>query len=171
MYFVPCAAQCATQNFLYFIPKRILMLKSLFKKWFASPNEENKAIKIVVIDDLESNRVFFRRVLEKRGYTVLTANTGEQGLAVVKQEQPKIVLLDFMMPGMRGPDVCKAIKNNQSTKDIPVLFLTSVDSPTDIIACYEQGAENFLTKPIQAGELIKNVEMILEDYKDPQHPK
>ncbi len=142
------------------------MLSDFFKSFFPRREEDRKKIKIVVIDDLGTNRTFFQRILEKRGYTVLTACSGEEGIPLVKKEKPKLVLLDFVMPGMRGPEVCKAIKTDQTTKDVPVLFLTSVDTPTDIIACYEQGAENFLTKPIQAGELIKHVEMILEDYKD-----
>jgi two-component system cell cycle response regulator len=142
------------------------MFKNIFKKFFSSNNEERKGIKIVVIDDLGTNRTFFQRVLEKRGYTILTAISGEDGIPLVKKEMPDLVLLDFVMPGMQGPEVCKAIKTDKATKDVPVLFLTSVDAPTDIIACYEQGAENFLTKPIQAGELIKHVEMILDDYKD-----
>lgn len=142
------------------------MLKNFFKNLFSPNNQERKKTKIVVIDDLGTNRMFFQRVLEKRGYTVLTANSGEDGIPLVQKEMPSLVLLDFVMPGMKGPEVCKAIKTDKGTKDVPVLFLTSVDAPTDIIACYEQGAENFLTKPIQAGELIKHVEMILDDYKD-----
>ncbi|GEM_PF-353497 len=145
------------------------MFKIFWQKLFPS-REDNKNVKIVVIDDLETNRTFFQRVLEKRGYTVFTAVNGEEGLPLVRKETPKLVLLDFMMPGMQGPQVCKAIKDDERTKDIPVLFLTSVDNPTDIIACYEQGAENYLTKPIQAGELIKHVEMILEDYRDTKKP-
>lgn len=142
------------------------MFRNIFKKFFFSRNNDRKKTKIVVIDDLGTNRTFFQRVLEKRGYTVLTAVNGEDGIQLVRKEQPKLVLLDFVMPGMKGPEVCKLIKSTPETKDVPVLFLTSVDAPTDIIACYEQGAENFLTKPIQAGELIKHVEMILDDYKD-----
>lgn len=146
------------------------MFEDFFKKIFPSRDEDRKKVKIVIIDDLGTNRAFFQRVLEKRGYTVMTAVSGEDGIPLVKKEKPNIVLLDFVMPGMKGPDVCKAIKTNQETKDVPVLFLTSVDAPTDIIACYEQGAENFLTKPIQAGELVKHVEMILDDYKE-EHKK
>jgi CheY-like chemotaxis protein len=140
-------------------------MSGFFKNWFG-PKSDNHHIKIVVVDDVEINRTFFKRVLEKRGYTVLTAINGPEGLELIRKEQPKLVLLDFVMPGMKGPEVCKIIKMGETTKDIPVLFLTSVDAPTDIIECYEQGAENFLTKPIQAGELVKHVEMILEDYKD-----
>jgi len=146
------------------------MADSLFKKWFG-PKEDNQHIKIVIVDDVETNRVFFRKVLEKRGYTVLTATNGLEGIELIRKEQPKLVLLDFVMPGMKGPEVCRIIKMEDQTKDIPVLFLTSVDAPTDIIECYDEGAENFLTKPIQADELIKHVEMILEDYKDPQKKK
>ncbi|MBL8013925.1 MAG: response regulator [Candidatus Omnitrophica bacterium] len=142
------------------------MFKSLFKKLFPPRNEDRKKVKIVIIDDLGTNRTFFQRVLEKRGYTIFTAISGEDGVPLVQKEKPHLVLLDFVMPGMKGPEVCKMIKMNQTTKDVPVLFLTSVDAPTDIIACYEQGAENFLTKPIQAGELVKHVEMILDDYKE-----
>ena len=147
------------------------MFGNFFKKLFSSNKEERKNTKIVVIDDLGTNRRFFQRVLEKRGYTVFTAISGEDGIPLVRNEKPSLVLLDFVMPGMKGPEVCKAIKSDSVTKDVPVLFLTSVDAPTDIIACYEQGAENFLTKPIQAGELVKHVEMILDDYKDPPNSK
>ena len=131
------------------------MFDKIFKNWFSTEKKDsNKTTKIVVIDDAEDNRVFFKKVLEKRGYTVLTATSGEEGLPIVKDQKPSIVLLDFMMPGMKGPDVCRAIKSNEQTKNIPVLFLTSVDTPADIINCYEEGAENFLMKPIQAGELV-----------------
>lgn len=108
------------------------MFRALFKKLF-NTTRPAKNILIAVIDDVETNRTFFQRVLVKRGYTVITANDGIAGLELVKTHKPKIVLLDFVMPGMKGPEVCKKLKADPETKDIPVLFLTSVDAPTDII--------------------------------------
>ncbi len=116
--------------------------------------------KILVVDDGDVERQFISRTLEKGGYQVKTADCGEAALELLKEEVPDLVLLDFVMPGINGDEVCKRIKMDDRTKNIPVVFLTGSIRPSSIISSFDSGAEYYLAKPIGAGELLKQVEMI-----------
>ena len=120
---------------------------------------------ILLVDDGEVERHVVTRILEKRGYKVLCAENGKIGLYLAENERPDLILLDCIMPGLSGPEVCKQLKEKTGTKNIPVIFLTTLDTPANIVDCYDLGAVQFLAKPVSAKILIKQIETTLEELK------
>ncbi len=137
------------------------------KKIFSKNNPPKVLIgfgkRILAIDDDPSLRIMVKRTLERQGYGVISAEDGLKGLAMAESEHPDLILLDVMMPGMQGHEVCRRLKANPSTKKIPVIFLTSVETPKSVIEAYDIGAEIHLTKPIRAKELISQIEMTFKE--------
>jgi diguanylate cyclase (GGDEF)-like protein len=98
-----------------------------------------------------------KTILIKRGFQVLFAQDGEAGLQIVMFEHPDLILLDLILPGLDGYQVCRLIKQETATKDIPVIMLTSKASPADKVRGLEMGAADYLTKPFDEGELVARV--------------
>ncbi len=117
---------------------------------------------ILVVDDDEIHLKTIRPILISQGYSVLTADSGEYGLQIAKTQKPDLVSLDVILPGMKGREVCKRLKEDSSTENIPVIFLTSKDSPDDIKAEMDVGGLRHLTKPVSPKALIATVKEILE---------
>jgi len=117
---------------------------------------------VLVIDDDEALIKTVRPILISHGFSVLTAVSGEDGLTVAKAQKPDIILLDVILPGIKGRDVCRAIKDDPATKHIPVVFFTAKDSADDIRAEMEAGAEDHITKPIDPRTLISTIDGILK---------
>jgi EAL domain-containing protein (putative c-di-GMP-specific phosphodiesterase class I)/CheY-like chemotaxis protein len=122
---------------------------------------ENK-IRILVIDDHEDLTSMVRDVLETRGYEVLTANSGERGLELAFTEHPALILLDVMMPGMDGYQVCRELQFGY-TKDIPVVFLTAKTQLASMMEANRSGASAFITKPFRVEHLVQTVRDVLRD--------
>lgn len=118
---------------------------------------------ILLIEDGQVERHTVTRILEKKGCRVLAAENGRIGLHLAETERPDLILLDCMMPGMLGTEVCQRLKDGQITKSIPIIFLTGSDTPTNIINCYDVGAAQFLTKPVSAQTLITYVRNTLQE--------
>lgn len=116
---------------------------------------------ILVIDDDAILCQTVRPILMNNGYSVLIASTGEEGLAVAKKQRPDLILLDVILPKMKGREVCKALKSCPETRDIPVIFLTAKDSDDDVDAEMEAGAEIHLTKPVTPELLVSTVRKVL----------
>ena len=129
--------------------------------------EEFKNRLILFIDDNEVDRRFIEKILIKRDYRVVLANDGESGLETAQREKPDLILLDVVLPGISGIEVCKRLKKDDATKNIPVIFLTGMDTPKNLIDCYEYGAEDFLNKSISSRLLIHQIELTLQDYISP----
>jgi len=104
--------------------------------------------RILVVDDIEANVRLLEAKLAAEYYDVLTASDGPSALAIASSEQPDIVLLDVMMPGMDGFEVCRRLKEDPATRHIPVVLVTALDGRSDRIEGLEAGADEFLTKPI-----------------------
>lgn len=115
------------------------------------------AARILVVDDEPRNVQLLQDLLESRGYIVWTAVDGEQGLAVARERSPDVILLDVMMPRLNGFDVCRRLKADQCTAMIPVLLVTSLDAREDRLAGIGAGANDFITKPIDTGDLLLRV--------------
>ena len=113
--------------------------------------------RILVVDDIEANVRLLRARLEAEYYDVLTAADGPSALALAAAEQPDIVLLDVMMPGMDGFQVCRRLKDDPETRHIPVVLVTALDGRADRVAGLEAGADEFLTKPIDDVMLFARV--------------
>ncbi|HOW36572.1 MAG TPA: response regulator [Candidatus Omnitrophota bacterium] len=120
--------------------------------------------KVLTVEDDVTQRTMIQKTLEKCGYEVLSAEDGVQGLEVAQNQKPDLILLDVIMPKMRGDEVCRRLKASDATRNIPVIFLTSLDTPKDIISHYELGGDIHLTKPINPKELIKQIEITLEEH-------
>ncbi|HLF19074.1 MAG TPA: response regulator [Candidatus Omnitrophota bacterium] len=117
---------------------------------------------ILVIDDDETLIKTVRPILISHGFSVLTALTGEDGLVVARTQKPDIILLDVILPGIKGRDVCKKLKSDAATKDIPVVFFTAKDSADDVQAEKEVGANDHITKPVDPRALIRTIKNVLK---------
>ena len=116
---------------------------------------------ILVIDDSELDRKTTSGMLTGR-FKVLCATGGREGIAMACAHRPDLILLDFMMPDLKGPEVCRLLKDDPRTRDIPVIFLTSMDTPNHMVDSFEQGAEVYLTKPVSRAELVKQALFSIE---------
>jgi CheY-like chemotaxis protein len=121
--------------------------------------------RILVIDDNETVQTFVKRILTKYGYEMNSAYDGVSGLKLVKEYQPHLILLDFLMPGMTGKEVCARIKNDPETRNIPVIFLTGSAKVGNVIECYDVGADIYLEKPVNGKVLVEQIETSLSDQE------
>ena len=116
---------------------------------------------VLVVDDDEGLVKTVQRILLKSGYSVLTATSGEKGIQIAKLQRPDLIILDVILPGVKGREVCQRLKDDEQTARIPVMFLTAKDSEDDIRAEKAVGAETHLTKPVNARILLSEVKKIL----------
>jgi len=116
--------------------------------------------KILVVDDTPQNVKLLADLLTVKGYEVVTARSGEEALAKVEKDNPDLILLDVVMPGMSGYDVCRKIRENQFTY-IPIVMVTALDPGEERIKGLEVGGDDFLTQPIHKPELLARVRSLL----------
>src|SRR6185312_12503153 len=117
--------------------------------------------RVLVVDDILSNVKLLEAKLAAEYFEVITAFNGEQALARVAAELPDIVLLDVMMPGMDGFEVCRQIKANIKTTHIPVVMVTALDQPSDRVTGLDAGADDFLIKPVDDTSLFARVRSLV----------
>jgi len=113
---------------------------------------------ILTVDDTPANIRLLTHYLEKQGYNVITAEDGFEGFKAAIQYQPDLILLDVMMPGTDGYEVCELLKAEESTKEIPVMFLTAKTAVEDKIKGFELGAVDYITKPFNLVEIATRVQ-------------
>jgi len=117
--------------------------------------------RILIVDDTPANVDILARRLSAHGYEILTAGDGEEGLAVAKEQQPDLILLDIMMPKMDGIEVCQHVKADASLPFIPIILVTAKTDSKDVVAGLEAGAEEYLTKPVEQNALVARVKSML----------
>ncbi len=125
-------------------------------------NHNGDSITIMVVDDYPDIVFMTKKFLEGRGYTVKEASSGEKCLELLEDIRPDLILLDIMMSGLNGWEVCRRIKNDYRTYFIPVLMISSKSCEEDVRRSLEAGAIDHLTKPIKLKELLSNIEHALE---------
>jgi class 3 adenylate cyclase len=113
--------------------------------------------RILLIEDEPQNIQAVSAVLKEQGYQVNIATNGRQGLELLERLRPDLILLDVMMPGMDGFEVCRRMKASPAWREIPVIFLTAMNEPTDTVAGFEAGAVDYVSKPFNAHELVARV--------------
>jgi DNA-binding response OmpR family regulator len=116
---------------------------------------------VLVIDDEKDLLELVRYNLEKEHLDVITANDGQSGLEIGLKHKPDLVLLDLMMPGMNGMEVCKQLRADARTSRVPIIMLTAKAAETDKIVGLEMGADDYITKPFSVRELIARVRALL----------
>ena len=120
-------------------------------------------MKILLVDDEPDIRLIERIILEKNGYEVMEVESGEECLEKLKTERPDIILLDVMMPGINGWETAKQIKENQNTKDIPVIMVTVRGSEEDMTKSFQYGgSDGHVSKPIIKEKLLNTIEWIIK---------
>ncbi len=117
---------------------------------------------ILVVDDEEDIQELLTINLAREGYDVLTTGTGEGALKLAQAKQPALTILDLMLPGIGGLDVCKLMKNDSKTRHIPVIMLTAKSEESDIVAGLELGADDYITKPFSSKVLVARVRRLLQ---------
>lgn len=113
--------------------------------------------KILIVDDVMSDVLLLKVLLTNEKFAIATASNGRQALEQVEKENPDLVLLDVMMPDMSGFEVAQHLKSNPNTADIPIIFLTALNSTADIVKGFQVGANDFISKPFNKEELIIRV--------------
>jgi two-component system alkaline phosphatase synthesis response regulator PhoP len=117
--------------------------------------------KILIVDDELDTLIPLKRALEAEDYLVVEASSGMEAIEKTRSSHPDLILLDLMMPGMDGFEVCKVLKNDTLTGRIPIIMLTAKGEIDDKIEGIETGADDYVTKPFDLGELKARIKMIL----------
>ena len=113
--------------------------------------------KILIVDDVMSNVLLLKVLLTNEKFQIATASNGRQAIDQVEKEKPDLVLLDVMMPDMSGFEVSQQLKANPETSEIPIIFLTALNSTADIVKGFQVGGNDFISKPFNKEELIIRV--------------
>jgi len=112
---------------------------------------------VLIVDDVADNLNLLSDMLTQRGFSVKVAFSGPEALEAIDQEHPDLILLDIQMPDMDGYEVCRRLKANQDTQDIPVIFLSALSETEDILKGFEVGGVDYVSKPFQTREVIARV--------------
>ncbi len=119
---------------------------------------------ILVVDDEEDIRELVELNLSREGYQILPCDTGERALELVRSGKPDLVVLDLMLPGVDGLEVCRRLKANPDTSHIPIVMLTAKGEEADIVAGLELGADDYVTKPFSGKVLAARVRRLLRRH-------
>lgn len=128
-------------------------------------NAEPQRKRILIIDDTRDILQILSRRLQSWGYEVLTTENGEEGLRIAKEQTPHLILLDVMMPKMKGREVCARLKSDPKTEKIPVIFLTALGLADHVKGGMDLGAEDYIVKPFEPEELKERVAICLARYE------
>ena len=121
--------------------------------------------RILVVDDTKDVLQVVSRRLQSWGYEAITADSGEEGLRVAEEQVPDLILLDIMMPKLKGREVCARLKANPKTQKIPVIFLTALGLADHVKAGMDLGADDYIVKPFEPAELKDRITICLARYE------
>lgn len=122
---------------------------------------------IVVIEDEEDIRDLLRYNLEREGYQVQAAEDGESGLEMIGSPVPDLIILDLMLPGIDGMEVCRRLRQDDETRNVPIIMLTAKSEEIDVVLGLEVGADDYMVKPFSSRELLARIKAVLRRGADP----
>ncbi len=117
--------------------------------------------RILVIEDDDDLRDLIVRTLEREGYAVTSARSGEEGLSAAQNAPPGLAILDIMLPGIDGIEVCRNLRADAKTRNVPIVMLTAKSEDADIVLGLEMGADDYITKPFSTRVLISRIKAVL----------
>lgn len=124
---------------------------------------QNPKSKILIVEDSEIQAIMLKRILVQNGYTVTWAKNGADGLAAALEQRPALVISDIMMPVMNGYQMSREIKQQETLKGLPLLLLTQLSEPEEVIRGLESGADNYITKPFNTDFLLSKVDALIKN--------
>lgn len=130
-------------------------------KFKMTMKENTQSKKILIVDDEPDIIEFLQYNLKKEGFSVVSANDGNQAITVAEKEKPDLIILDIMMPEMDGVETCRLLRSRQEFASIPVAFLTARDEDFSQIAALDVGGDDYITKPIKPRVLISRIQALL----------
>ena len=122
---------------------------------------DSEMAKVLIVDDSPTEVHVLQIMLTKNGHEVVVATSGEDGVEMAKKENPDLILMDVVMPGMNGFQATRQISKDERTASIPVIMVTTKDQETDKVWAMRQGAKDYIVKPVQEKALIEHVNMVL----------
>jgi DNA-binding response OmpR family regulator len=125
------------------------------------PGKPGAGRQILVADDDPIVRRFLAALLSDAGYEVTVAEDGEQALQKIREINPDMIILDLVMPYRDGFDVCREVRRNPGTENVPIIILSMKDREADVLRCFEIGADEFIRKPFNALELLARIQKML----------
>lgn len=117
--------------------------------------------RVLIVDDSPTESYKLKSILEKNGIKVLEADNGADGVALARQEQPDVVLMDVVMPGLNGFQATRQLAKGKDTGHIPVIIVTTKDQETDRVWGKRQGARDYLTKPVDESVLLSTIQKVM----------
>mgnify|MGYP005992167037 CR=1 FL=1 len=125
-----------------------------------------QSLLVLIVDDVPDNLAVLHDALDESGYTVLVANCGETALEIAAEAEPDVILLDAIMPEMDGFEVCKALKASNKTSHIPVIFMTGLTETEHVVAAFQAGGADYVTKPIRVNEVLVRMSSHLQTSRE-----
>ena len=122
---------------------------------------ETARIRILIVEDSATQRLELKNILEKNGYLIAEAKSAEDALDYLSSNIPSVVISDIIMPGMDGYNLCRTIKADKRLRDMPVILLTTLSDPDDVLEGLDCGADSFMTKPYNESFLLSRIEFML----------
>lgn len=113
--------------------------------------------KILIVDDSPTERYYLTSILERNGFTVATAENGDDAMAKIKADRPELILMDVVMPGANGFQVTRAIAKDPDLADVPIIICSTKNQETDRIWGLRQGARDYLVKPVDEAQLLARI--------------
>lgn len=120
----------------------------------AQENNKKNTAKVLIVDDVDTNRFVLRDIIQEMGYQPILTENGIQALKIVERVRPQLIILDIAMPEMNGYEFCKIMKEKEETRDIPIIFISAFDDPSDVVEGFNLGGEDYITKPF-IPEIVK----------------
>ena len=121
---------------------------------------------VLIVEDDEDSRYVYGIILEERGFSVVTARSGDEGLRLARETRPGAILMDVSIPGLDGWTVTERLKSDPQTAGIPVIIITAHAFPEDLALARQVGSDGFLTKPCEPRRVVEEVQRVLQAGRD-----